>query len=90
MFGFDRIFGWFSFGSVADISSGSIPGLQDEICTSNPATGLPMVAGCSGVDIEGNPFGMDLQDIWTHSTGWDCSFSDSSSWDSGIGSSWGD
>jgi hypothetical protein len=27
----------------------------------NPATGLPMVDGCSGVDVGGNPYGMDWQ-----------------------------
>jgi hypothetical protein len=27
----------------------------------NPATGLPMVHGAGGVDMAGNPFGMDLQ-----------------------------
>ena len=29
-------------------------------CLINPATGLPMVGGCGGVDVGGNPFGTDL------------------------------
>lgn len=86
---FDRIFGWFSFGSVGDSSPDSAPA-QDETCTTNPATGLPMVSGCGGVDVGGNPYGMNLHDNWTHSTSWDSSSSGSNSWDSGISSSWDD
>lgn len=26
----------------------------------NPATGLPMIDGCGGVDVSGSPYGMDL------------------------------
>ena len=26
----------------------------------NPATGLPMIDGCGGVDVAGSPYGMDL------------------------------
>jgi hypothetical protein len=26
----------------------------------NPATGLPMVGGCGGIDVNGNPYGLDL------------------------------
>ncbi|MEJ5299688.1 MAG: hypothetical protein WHS38_01730 [Thermodesulforhabdaceae bacterium] len=26
----------------------------------NPATGLPMISGTGGVDVEGNPYGFDL------------------------------
>lgn len=32
----------------------------DDSCNINPANGLPMLGGCVGVDIEGNPFGTDL------------------------------
>jgi len=28
--------------------------------TTNPSTGLPMAGECGGVDVGGNPFGMDL------------------------------
>lgn len=34
----------------------------------NPATGLPMVGDCGGVDVGGNPFGMDLHQIEDHSS----------------------
>jgi hypothetical protein len=30
----------------------------------NPATGLPMIGGEGGVDVEGNPFGTDLHDTF--------------------------
>lgn len=33
---------------------------EDLGCTINPATGLPMISGCGGVDVAGNPFGTDL------------------------------
>ena len=85
----DRIFGWFSFGSPDDSASGSVTGWQDDACTINPASGLPMVGGCGGLDVAGNPYGMN-QDSWSHSTSWDSPSSDSSSWGSGIGSSWDD
>lgn len=29
-------------------------------CDINPANGLPMVGGCGGLDIEGNPYGIDF------------------------------
>lgn len=86
---FDRIFGWLSSGNMGDSSPDSVPS-QDETCTTNPATGLPMVSGWGGVDVGGNPYGMNLHDNWTHSTSWDSSSSDSNNWDSGISSSWDD
>ncbi len=33
---------------------------MSESCWVNPATGLPMIDGICGVDVGGNPFGMDL------------------------------
>lgn len=75
---------WFGFGHH-DTQSGP----HDDNCT-NPANGLPMVGGCSGVDVEGNPYGTDSH-TWGHSPedmGWQ---SDNwSSIDSGIDSSWND
>lgn len=82
----DKIFGWFNFGSPDDSGSDSIPGLQDETCTINPASGLPMAGGCGGVDVAGNPYGMNMQDSGSHTTSWDNSSSDLDSWDSGMGS----
>jgi hypothetical protein len=32
--------------------------MHDDNCI-NPVNGLPMVGGCSRVDIQGNPYGMD-------------------------------
>lgn len=66
-------------------------------CEINPATALPMVGGCAGVDVAGNPYGTDLHHDagQTDSIGADwgsssaASFSDTSSWDSGS-STWND
>jgi hypothetical protein len=33
----------------------------------NPATGLPMLGDCGGVDVGGNPFGMDVHQTGGHS-----------------------
>ena len=90
MFWLDKIFSWFSFGSPDDSGCNSVPGLQDETCTINPASGLPMVGGCGGVDVVGNPYGINMQESWSHTTSWDSSSSEFSSWDSGMGSSWDD
>ena len=50
--------------------------------TINPASGLPMVGGMAGLDIEGNPFGTHLHNSFEHSSlfGLNDSFS-SNSWD---------
>lgn len=57
---FDSFFGWFGMESVLhgeiNLSSPS-DSVGNEI---NPASGLPMIGGMGGVDVEGNPFGMDL------------------------------
>lgn len=34
----------------------------------NPTTGLPMLGDVGGVDVGGNPFGMDLHQIDSHSS----------------------
>ena len=46
------------FGSLGS-SDSAIGGHDDSACSINPANGLPMVGGCGGVDIEGNPYGTD-------------------------------
>ncbi len=59
--------------------------------TVNPATGLPMVNGCSGVDVGGNPFGVDNHHDHTWVSSSSADFSDSSSsWGDSCGSSWND
>jgi hypothetical protein len=45
-------FGLFESSNTTDSS-------VDSACSINPANGMPMVGGCGGVDIEGNPFGTD-------------------------------
>lgn len=80
----------------ADIDCGS--STMNGGCDINPATGLPMISDCGGVDVGGSPFGTDIHDdswstssmdfsddSWTTSS---CSFDDSFS--SGIGNSWDD
>ncbi len=48
------LFGWLD---SSDPATGSH---NDSACSINPANGLPMVGGCGGFDIEGNPYGTDL------------------------------
>lgn len=61
-------------------------------CEINPATGLPMVGGCGGIDVAGNPYGTDLhhdagqtgstETDWGSSSSFDTSSLDSgSTWD---------
>lgn len=90
MFWLDWIFGWFSFRSPDDSGSDSVTGVQDETCTINPASGLPMVGGCGGWDVAGNPYGMNVQDSWHQPTNWDSASSNSSSWNNCLGGSCGD
>lgn len=52
--------GWFNWSDAADLEQGSLCTTEDAGCAINPATGLPMVGGCGGVDVSGNPFGVDL------------------------------
>jgi hypothetical protein len=91
----NTLMGWLRSGPDMDSteSGGLGCGLSDDHgCDINPATGLPMVGGCGGVDIEGNPYGTDSHhdDSWTSaSTDWDDGFANSS-WDSSIGNSWDD
>ena len=61
---------------------------DDAGCPFNPATGLPMVDGCSGVDINGNLFGVDMHhdDSWASPP---IGMNDDA-WSSGISTSWND
>lgn len=92
----NSILGWFWPDDDSANTDPSSIGQDDAYCTINPATGLPMVGGCGGVDVAGNPFGVD----WSHHAtdslnNADCSYSsdagcwDSSSWNSGT-SGWND
>ena len=95
---FDYLFDW--LGSVAsdagvdDVGSG-LDMSDDAVCTINPATGLPMIDDCGGIDMGGSPFGMDIHhddlessinsglrddnDTWVSTSGWDDPFSSSTS-----------
>lgn len=42
---------------------------DDDHCAVNPANGLPMVGGCGGLDVEGNPFGVDFHDGFSTGSG---------------------
>lgn len=70
-------------------SSTDINNASDNGCTVNPATGLPMVNGCGGVDAGRNPFGLGNHHDYTWSSCTDSSDS-SSSWGDSCGSSWND
>ena len=73
-------------------SSDSATGSDDAGCTINPASGLPMVGGCGGVDVEGNPYGTDLHSDATSNISDDSSGMDSmfNSGDAGMFSSFDD
>lgn len=85
---FDRLFDVFT-SSEASSSSSSF----DDGCSINPANGLPMIGGCGGLDIHGNPYGCSshdsfsssLSDSWSSSSS--CGSSDSFGDISGCGSS---
>lgn len=61
-----NLFGWadslFDDADSACSSSGAWEStfLSMDDYASNPANGLPMIGGFSGVDIEGNPYGTDF------------------------------
>lgn len=40
----------------------------DDFTTVNPATGLPMMGGIGGIDVAGNPYGFDNNDMLNDST----------------------
>ncbi len=55
----------------------------------NPATGLPMLGGISGVDVGGNPYGVDLT-IYAVDSIFDVVSNFEAGWDpsAGIGNDW--
>lgn len=64
---------WLS-GSTTDSASGmnDMSGLDSQgACEINPASGLPMVGGCGGLDVEGNPYGIDPHDDLAQASGFD-------------------
>lgn len=86
----NKLFDWLN-GPVGTDSEGSSFEVADSAFDCplvNPATGLPMIDGGGGLDVEGNPFGADLHqldDSWSTSS---AAFSDDS-WMSTSGS-WDD
>lgn len=95
----NNLLSWCGLDTNMEAASCSYNPSENHGCTVNPASGLPMVDGCSGLDVAGNPFGLDLHhDTWSPIPGscsdsiWSSSVFDSSStWDGGCtGSSWDD
>ena len=82
----NSVLNWFGF-DAPDFAS-----YHDDGCDINPASGLPMVGGCGGVDITGSPYGIDTHhDDSSTSSGlsWDDTFSGGmTSWDSFTGGPW--
>ena len=85
-----NLFSWLR--SVLSISEPNPTSSADELhdtasyrddFTINPANGLPMIGGVTGLDIEGNPFGTDLHDPFEHSSSFDMN-------DSFINNTWDD
>jgi hypothetical protein len=57
------LFSW--LGGLFDDDNGSM----DTDTTINPASGLPMISGdTSGVDVDGNPYGMDDSDDFNNNS----------------------
>lgn len=57
---------WFGWGDATALEQGSVCQTEDAGCAINPATGLPMVGGCGGFDVAGNPYGVDLSSTHDH------------------------
>lgn len=79
-----NLFGWLdSMSEDADSACSSSGAWESSFISmvdnvSNPANGLPMIGGFSGVDIEGNPYGVDFsQDSIGNSYSDGCGASDS-------------
>lgn len=62
---------------VDDPCSIGIAGDTGIDCQVNPANGLPMIGGCSGLDVHGNLYGMDDSSFDTGSAGMDADWPDS-------------
>jgi len=68
----NTLFGW--LGSTADTDMSPCdtgPSHFDtHTCDINPATGLPMLDDCGGIDVGGSPYGMDIHqdDTWSSIT----------------------
>ena len=81
------IFNWLSGLFNNDDDTIGTTGSDDIIgsgTTINPASGLPMISGdTSGVDVEGNPFGMDDSDDFNNNSDSFNSFGNDDSFDSG-------
>jgi hypothetical protein len=68
----NKLFDWLNGPVGTDSLGNSLKGADSTFdCPSvNPATGMPMIDGCGGLDLEGNPFGTDLHqfdDFWSTS-----------------------
>ena len=92
----NNFFGWFGWGGYSEDDSSGEGSLEvgceppdSPVCLVNPATGLPMLNGCGGLDAGGSPFGMDIHhheepfsslssystDDWPTSSDWNDPFS---------------
>lgn len=95
----NTLMGWLGVDASMEASSCSNSPSENHGCPVNPASSLPMADGCSGLDVAGNPFGVDLHhDTWSpisdsfsDSTWSSPGFDSSPTWDGGwTGSSWDD
>lgn len=63
---FNNLLNWFGWGGDAEM--GHTDRLENDLrCSINPATGLPTIGGCAGVDVDGNPYGTHFHhdDSWS-------------------------
>lgn len=96
----NNCFGWLwsdnDAASPIDSGNSCLSGYTTEEFLVNPASGLPMIGGMGGVDVEGNLWGTDLHDNWHSSCLSDTSSSfgddgwSNNTWqdDSSFGNSW--
>jgi hypothetical protein len=86
--------GWFSGSESSSVTGLGAESSSSQVgCEINPATGLPMVGGCGGVDVYGNPYGTDsnehdissststIDDTWSTTSSFDDTWNTTSSFD---------
>lgn len=78
-------------GSMLDDYFEDHTGCMDDNAV-NPVNGLPMIGGICGIDVAGNPYGMDMNDSWSdpfEPTTWDDHATGISPFDDDFGSGGG-
>jgi len=63
----NSLFSWLGGSSTVELDDDFTSQHYDAGCSVNPSTGLPMIDSdsCGGIDVAGNPYGMDMHDDWS-------------------------